>query len=157
MKVACPDGTGGNSRAGTSLVEVMVGCVILAVLALASGASLQYARSNSVVQRDRRTALELANSRLEDIRASAYNDVKPSAQNYTVYYLRRSGASWVVSAGGTNETVQVNNQVRSLVTTVQYVDVDGSSASYDALRLKASVQYGSSADAWVELETLRGP
>lgn len=157
MKPAPPGRTGRDPRAGTSLVEVMVGCVILGVLALASAASLQYARSTSVQQRDRRTALELANSRLEEIRGAAFNAVKPSANNYNLYYLRKPGANWVVSAGGTNETVAVNGRDRSRITTVQYVDVDGGSASYDALQFKVSVQYGSSADMWVELETLRGP
>ena len=68
-----------------------------------------------------------------------------------------SSMNWVVSAGGTNETVQVNGHARSRIATVQYVDVDGGSASYDALQFKVRVQYGSSADLWVELETLRGP
>jgi type II secretory pathway pseudopilin PulG len=157
MKDARPDGTGGGPRDGTSLVEVMVGCVILAVLALASAASLQYARSTSVLQRDRRTALELANSRLEDLRGAVYNNVKPSANNFNLYYLRRPGTNWVVSATATNETVVVNNRTRQRTTTVRYVDVDGGSTSYDALRFNVSVQYGSSANTWVELETLRGP
>lgn len=157
MKPVRPGRTGRDRRAGTSLVEVMVGCLILGVLALASAASLQYARSTSVQQRDRRTALELANSRLEELRAAAYNDVKPSANNFNPFYLRRQGTGWAVSSGNTNETVQVNGRARSLITTVQYVDVDGGSASYDALQFKASMQYGSSADMWVELETLRGP
>ena len=157
MKPVRPGRAGVDPRAGTSLVEVMVGCVILAVLALASAASLQYARATSVQQRDRRTALELANSRLEELRGAVYNNVKPSANSYTLHYLRRSGTNWVVSTSATNETVQVNNRTRALITTVQYVDVDGGSASYDALRFKASVQYSASADTWVELETLRGP
>jgi prepilin-type N-terminal cleavage/methylation domain-containing protein len=157
MNPAVHEGTGNVSRRGTTLVEVMVACVILAVLALASAASLQYARSMSVQQRDRRTALELANSRLEDLRAAAYSNVWPSAQNYNLYYVRRSGTNWVVSSSSTNEAVKVNNRTRTLVSTVRYVDVDAGSASYDALLFNVKVQYGSSANLQVELETVRGP
>ena len=41
-----------GARGGTTLVEVIIGCLILAVLALAAMASLQYTRSMTVRQRD---------------------------------------------------------------------------------------------------------
>lgn len=157
MKPSVHEGTAFSSRRGTSLVEVMVGCLILAVLALGFATSLQYAKSMSVKQRDRRTALELANSRLEELRGAAYSQVWPSASNYNIYYLRQTGTTWVASAGATNENVVVNNRTWPMKTTVQYVDVDAGSASYDALRFNVSVRYDSGVSNLVSLETLRAP
>ena len=146
-----------GARGGTTLVEVIIGCLILAVLALAAMASLQYTRSMTVQQRDHRTALELANGRLEALRGAPFNTVRPTSSNYNVYYLRASGTTWVVSSAVTNENVTVNYRPRPMRTTVQYVDADGGSASYDLLKFNVRVQYSSSASNQVELETMRGP
>lgn len=146
-----------RTRRGTTLVEVIIGCLILAVLALAAVASLQHARSTTVQQRDRRTALELANGRLEALRGAVFSQVRPAASNYNIYYLRQTGTSWAVSASATSETVTVNYRPRSMRTTVQYVDADGGSASYDLLKFNVRVQYTRSTNTQVELETMRGP
>lgn len=135
----------------------MVACLVLATIALTAAASIQYARSMSVVQRDRRTALEMANSRLEDARGAAYASVRPSSSNYNVYYVSRTGSAWQVTAGNPNETTKVNGRSRPITTTVQYVDVDGGSASYDCIRLWVSVQYSANASNLVILETLKSP
>ena len=51
----------------------------------------------------------------------------------------------------------VNYRPRPMRTTVQYVDADGGSASYDLLKFNVRVQYSASASNQVELETMRGP
>ena len=111
-----------GARGGTTLVEVIIGCLILAVLALAAMASLQYTRSMTVQQRDRRTALELANGRLEALRGALFNSVRPTSSNYNVYYLRSSGTTWVVSSSATSETVTVNYRPRPLIGIITKVD-----------------------------------
>ena len=66
-----------NARGGGTLVEVMIAAVVLMVIALAGGAFLYHGRANVAIQKNKRVALEVANSRLEDLRASAYDDIKP--------------------------------------------------------------------------------
>lgn len=150
-------GRAGANRSGATLVEVMVASVILAVLALSVAASIHYARSTSILQRNRRTAMEAANGRMEDVRSALFSEVRPANSNYNVYYLNRTSANWAVTSADPGENIVLNGRTRSMVTTVQYMDADGGSASYDCLRVLVSVQYNQDADSKVILETLKAP
>lgn len=129
--------------------------LILSILAIAGAASMYLSRSTAIVQRDRRTALEIANGRLEDARVAAYDSVSPLAQNYNTYYLSRTGANWKVTSTDPGEKAVINGRPQTMRTTVQYVDIDGGSSSYDVLRFMVSVQYHANASSVVALETLR--
>ena len=142
-------------RAGTSLVEIMIASVVLAVLALGVAASMEHSRSKSMMQRQRRTAAEVANGRMEALRAAIYTDLLPLAQNYNWYFLRFTGNVWSVSSSDPSETVTINEQNRPMRTRVQYVDADGGSASYDCLRLQVQVQFARDANSVVILETMK--
>ena len=145
------------ARAGGTLVEVMVSCLILAVIAVATAACLYYAREQTSVQRNRRTAMELANSRLEEIRGAPYSDVSPSSHNYDTNFLDRMSGSWRLSNADQGETVTIGGRTRPITTTVQYMDVDGGSATYDGLRIAVSVGYSGGAEDVVRLATIRSP
>lgn len=146
-----------SSRRGATLVEIIVAILILSILAVAGAVSLHYARSTASVQKQRRLATEIAGSRLEELRAASYAAIRPPAADYTVRYLTRSGTVWTVSNPAVTENVQVGELTRPMETTVQFVDSDGASASYDALRLTVSVQYYANAASWVILETIKSP
>lgn len=144
-------------RRGAALVEVMTATILLGILAIGAASSLHYARGMAGIQKNRRTAMEIAGGRLEEVRASAYSAVSPSASNYTTYYLSRTGTVWVRSSSDPNEQAIVNGRPRPMRTTVQYVDADGGSASYDCVRVAVRVQYGRKADEIVGAETLKSP
>ena len=146
-----------TARGGSTLVEVIVACVILAVIAIATASCLYLARGGTTVQRNRRSAMELANSRMEELRSAAYPSIAPPTLTYAVQYLDRIGGVWHASATDPNETVVIGGIARPMVTTVQYVDADGGSASYDCLRLKVVVQYRGNAGDVVILETIESP
>lgn len=146
-----------RARAGTSVVEIMIASVVLAVLALGAAASIEKTRVGTTQQRNRRTALEMANSRLEQLRQAAYTQVRPASQNYNVYYLSNTGGTWSSFSTDPNEQVVLYGNSRPMRTQVQYVDVDGGAASYDGLKLTVRVQYLASSEAFVELETLKSP
>lgn len=129
--------------------------LILSILAIAGAASMHLSRSATLAQRDRRTALEIANGRIEDTRVAAYGSISPLAQNYNIYYLSRTGANWRVTSADPGEKAVVNGRQRAMQTTVQYVDIDGGSSSYDVLRLMVSVRYHANTSSVVALETLR--
>lgn len=144
-----------DRRSGTSLVEVMVAVVLLAVLAIGGAASLHLARSQMVSQRNHRMALEVAGGRLEALRAAAYTQVTPLVQNYVANFVDLMTGAWRVSAADPGETVSIGGRARPMVTTVTYVDADAGSASYDLLRFRVSVQYGTRTQDVVRLETMR--
>lgn len=148
---------GRRARAGTSVVEIMIASVVLAVLALGAAASIEKTRIGTTQQRNRRTALEMANSRLEQLRQAGYAQIKPSALNYNTYYLANTGGTWTISSSDPGEQVNLYGNSRPLRTQVQYVDVDGGSTSYDGLKLVVRVQYLAGSDSFVELETLKSP
>jgi Tfp pilus assembly protein PilV len=146
-----------SGRAGTSLVEIMIASVVLAVLALGVAASIEQSRSKNMMQRQRRTAAEVANGRMEALRAAAYSDLLPLSQNYNWYFLRFTGNVWSVSSSDPGETVTINQQNRPMRTRVQYVDADGGSSSYDCLRLQVQVQFARDVNSLVIVETMKAP
>ncbi len=145
---------------GGTLVEIALGVLILAVLAL--GASMLYHQSwgQLSAQRDRRAALAAANSRLEALRASPFSDIEPPNEDYQVYFVAASGAAWLHSTSDPGETVQVNRRQHGIVTTLAYVDADPSDMddTYDYLQARVSVGYRTADPAArVILETLISP
>jgi len=144
-------------RQGVTAVEIVVACAILAIVAVATGTYLHVARAQTALQRNRRTALGLANTRLEELRAAVYTSVRPPSFNYSLYYLDYLTGAWRVSDFNRGETARFSGVARPMVTTVRYVDASGGSAAYDLLRLAVSVQYGVGAGEVVRLETLRSP
>ena len=144
-------------RSGTTLVEVLVSCLILAVIAVGTGACLSLSRTDASVQRNRRTAMELANSRMEELRSALYSDLVPPAANYDTCFLDFMTGAWRVSATDQGETVTLGGRSRPIVTTVQFMDADGGSASYDCLRISVSVQYRDAVKDTVTLQTVRSP
>ena len=135
-----------RSAAGSTLVEVMVACVILMVLALAGAACLYQSRGTINVQRNKRQALEVATSQLEALRATGYGSLTNGMSN---------NFGWQAL---TNGTVSMNGRTQPLAVSNQYVDVDGSASSYDCVRVQVKVGYrGVTAADRVTLETIIGP
>lgn len=144
------------ARQGSSLLEVMIAAVVLAVIVVGAGAYQSLSAKQVTAQRDRRTATSLAESRLEEIRATSYTRMKalmPSPSTYNTYYLSRAGAGWNVSNSDPNEVVTNNNFERSITTTLQFADIDGGTASYDYLQIGVAVRYGANALGIVRMET----
>lgn len=130
-------------------------CLILGILAIAATESIRYSKSMTIVQRNRRTATDIANGRLEDVRSVSYTNVASGTVNGTLRYLRRNANSWSILNSDPGETVVVNGRSRPIVTTVQYIDADGGSTSYDCLQVVVRVNYGPGANDVVRLETVR--
>ena len=144
-------------RAGSTLVEVMLACVVLTLVVLAGSSFLCQSRASTSIQRNRRAAIEAATRRLEDLRATAYDRVKPAAEDYAIHYLRASGTNWVQSAADPHETNVVNGVAMAMTTTVLYMDAGGDGDSYDCLRLTVAAGYRQGAADRVMLETIYAP
>lgn len=86
-------------KRGGTLIEVMMACVVLAVIAMAGGAYVYQSMGTLAVHRDRSVAVAMANSRMEELRNTPFSDLtnisgfvmSGSATNW----IKRSGSSWV--------------------------------------------------------------
>ena len=116
------------------------------------------ARGDLVNQRHRLAALELANSRLEEIRASGFESVKPATLDFDWRYLRRTGSNtWVFSGADPGETLTQNSRVFPITTEVRYMDIDGGIDTYDCLNFRVSIGYRPGLSDRISLETYVSP
>jgi prepilin-type N-terminal cleavage/methylation domain-containing protein len=142
---------------GMTLVEVMLATLVLALLAIGGGAFLQHGTGQVMTQQSERVAAELANGRLDELRASGYASFKPTVSNYTIWYLQKLSNSWARTSTDPSETVTVGGKVYPMRTTVQYQDVDGGAASYDYVQLTVAIRFRAGSTEEVVLTTLCGP
>lgn len=146
-----------KEKPGFTLVEVMMAMVILVLLAVGSGSFLLYSRVQVELQKDKRAALEVASGRLEELRAAAYNVTKPATSNYVIRYLKAATNTFTQFAADPGETVNINGGTMPIVTTVQFVDMDGGGSSYDYTLFRVQVGFRVGSTSRVELATFNAP
>jgi len=136
-----------KSEKGFTLLEMMVAIIIFAVVMIGGLSFFVYGRSDISREGHRRAALELASQRLEELKAADYSKIEPyscyGVYDYAVYYIHYSDG-WYVEDEDPNETVDIDNLTgQSIITTVQYEDVDPGDgiASYDYLIVKVTVSW----------------
>ncbi len=86
-----------NSEKGTSLVEVMVAIVILALAILGGFVLFSYGRGQIDVQKNRRAAVQLAAQKLEGLKAGNYDSIQAGETTESISlgdlsYVRSTGA-----------------------------------------------------------------
>ena len=143
-------------KSGSTLVELMVSIVILAVLALAAGAYLVQAASSVDTQRNQLAALATANRCLEEWRGTSWGTITnamPNPRSGATNYFRRIGlCRW---ASG-SVSVTNNGVVMPVTNALSYIDADGGTTTYDCVQATVTVTYpGKPADS-VILQTLLG-
>ena len=146
-----------KSASGFTLVEVLIAIVILAVVAIGSVAFIYHSQAGIIFQGDKRVALEIANSRLEEIRASQYSDIHPVNDDYDIHYLSGQIGSWTITDSDPGETKGINSKTLPIVTTVRYMDIDGGSSTYDYVRIAVSIGYREAISTTVTLDTFCFP
>lgn len=112
-------------KGGGTLVEVMIGCLLLAIIVIAGMEYLVRTQSAIFQHRDRQIAIEKVNSSLETIRGTSYS-------------ILTNGLALTY---GTNTTV-VNGVTKS----IWYFDADGVGNSFDGLQIMVSAGLGKGAD-----------
>ncbi len=153
-----------KSNAGSSLVEVMIALLIVTVLVLGVAAFIYHGRASVYAQRDRLSVLEFVNGRMELLRAEPYTTVQPPTEDYQTYYLiRNSSGAWVGPRSSvTREWITINSAGAGrrryrMTTTVRYIDVDGGTASYDALEFTVAMRYRPGSTDEIAMSTYRAP
>lgn len=106
-------------KSGSTLVEIMVSIVVLAVIAIAGAAYLTQADITVTLQKNRLSALSLANGYLEEVHGGMYSTIllPPSANTNTYYYTTRNAlGSWTTPATSMATKSVTNNGVPVTVT-----------------------------------------
>jgi type II secretory pathway pseudopilin PulG len=147
-----------RGQCGSTLVEVMVACLILMIVAVAGAAYLYQSQSALAYQSQKRTALEAGNARLENIRATSYTNLQSLLPtDHNLHYLKQTGTTWLVSNSDPGETANVNGALLPLTTTVQYGDVNGGVGSYDYLVVAVSISYRQGPGDRITLQSIYSP
>lgn len=148
-------------RAGSTLVEVMFSCLILAIIAIAGAAYLAQATATLDVQRNRMSALATANRYMDEWRGTPWAVVtnRVPSSSYVTNYVNRTGfCSWSSGSSSKLGGSVTNNGVTMTVTnTLSYFDADGGSLSYDCVNVSVSVMDAKRPDSVVVMRTLLSP
>ncbi len=148
-------------KAGSTLVEVMFSCLILAIIAIAGAAYLTSASVTLDVQRNRMSALATANRYMDEWRGTSWGVVTnrlPSSSYATNYVTRTGFCSWSSGSSSGLGGLVTNNGVRMTVTNaLSYFDANGGSPSYDCVSVTVSVMDPLRPDSVVVLRTLVSP
>ena len=161
-----------SSKAGATLVELVVALFVIALIILGGGMFFFYGRVNIIREAHRRAAVLVASQRLEKLKAAAWDDIAPetgdTSDGYTFdsslrYYVLGSGSwSWIqpaVSEDDPPENAEENVTVDNLsdgkrVTETQWKPGGG---SYDYLKVTVTVEWTDNTTNTVSLTTLIAP
>ena len=150
-----------SARTGSTLIEVALGVVVLAVLAVGAAALYHQSWGQTSIQRNKRIALVAANAQLELLRASNYEAVHPGYETLNTYYMEwdANDSAWVHTTTDPGATVPINGRDLPMTTTVAYRDTGTDvTESYDYLALQVAVSYRKATpEDQVVLETLMAP
>ena len=128
----------------------MVASLVLAIMVVGSAAYMYQSRAGVYNEADRRVALEVANSRLELIRVSAYADIRPASGGR--WFLSRNGANWELDRTDQHEMVTINGREYRICTTVRIRS--GNNPDMEYLAIMVRVGFGDSfGGAFVRLDT----
>jgi type II secretory pathway pseudopilin PulG len=144
-----------NGRTGSTLIEVMLSCVILVIVAVGGAEYIYRGQATQVVQKNRRLALWVANSRLEEIRATPYGTLTNLlARNYTAVTVLRSNNTFVARSG---EKANIGGMQLPMTNTIQYIDAENDNNSFDAIKVTVSVVYRAGGSDPIILQTVESP
>lgn len=150
-------GRRGSNRNGGTLIEVMMACVVLAVIAIAGAAYIANSDRSLAINRERFQALALANSRMEEVRATKYLELMglfPSGQLQV--QLVKNGAIW--AAGNSESRAVDNGDFITLVTAITKTDVVLDEAGYEGIMIDIEATCGASAPTYkVAMKTIYAP
>jgi Tfp pilus assembly protein PilV len=133
----------------------MIACLILAIIAVAAADYIYRGQATQLVQKNRRLALMVANSRLEEIRATPYGSLANLlASNYSAVTVLRSNNVFVARSG---ERVNIGGVLLPMTNTIQYIDTENDNNTRDAIKVTVSVGYKAGMSDQIVLQTVKSP
>lgn len=148
-----------KNQKGSTIIELALATVIMLIVAVGGAAFFFHGSGQIAINRNKRTALEAANSRLEQMRASPFNDISSSTDDYNIRFVERQGTSWAISNSDPGEIININGLNMPITTTVQFVDDDPGDGTdtYDYVSAVVTVGYRVNSNETVESETFFAP
>ena len=126
-------------KKGTTLIEIMLAILIMLIVVVGGAAFLYHGSSRIKIEANKRVAVEVANSQLEEMRVSDYADITSHLTSYDdVYYLE--------------EPININGLEQIISTEVRYANPDS-----DYIIVHVSVGYWPDLSDRVTLDTYLGP
>jgi len=113
-------GLADGRRRGALLVEVMLAVLVLAVLVIGGSAFMFHSRATIAEQARKRQALDLANGRLEDIRATVPATLTNVVAKGFVGWLGKTGGVWRSATARFADDVVQNGLTYGVETAVDY-------------------------------------
>ena len=147
-----------SNKKGDTLVEVMMAVVVIVIVAVGGAAFIYYSSAQIAIDSTRRVALEIANARLENLRAAGFAVISPDP-DFDIHYVTKQDANWLLSDNDPEETVNIGNLVMPIVTTVQYIDDNEADMieSYEYISVSVEVGYRQNTGEAVMLNTYIAP
>lgn len=150
-EIVTHDGSTKAKRAGFTLLEIMVACIVLSILAI-GGMAYSFHASRIISQgADIRTALVLANRRMELIKSTPYSQFTTSQNGITIgsdyIFLGNYNPltdTFVRYNTNPNESIQINSKTGAIRTRVRFVNTatPGNAVASTCLEAEVVVQYG---------------
>ena len=148
-----------KSRKAFTLVELMIAAAVLTLIALGGISYVYHSKGLIAMNKLKRNALQVAETRLEKIRTADFLDIKPTEDSYKKAYLLLDNNIWKVSSVDSQDVVVLNERDYPVKTTVVFQDIDSSDGvdSYDYLDIAVSVKWNQNIDNEIILETFVFP
>ncbi len=91
-------------RRGGTFVEVLMACVVLAIIVVAGASFIAQVQGTLKVQRSRCVALAMVNSRLEEVRNTPFGQLTNLVSGPSMVWIKRNGAGgWQVTTAADHD------------------------------------------------------
>ena len=122
---------------GVTLIEVLVAMVIFSVAVLGAFAHLTYSRTALHIQSHRRTAAEIAHSRLEELRAVAYDSLPSYAETDTAVEIDGLAGLRDTVVADVDEDEDEATDYRQITVTVTWIE-NGANQNVELVTIRTS-------------------
>ncbi|MEI6166328.1 MAG: hypothetical protein WCS52_03965 [bacterium] len=132
----------------------MMACVVLAVIAIAGASFVAQTQNTLAVHRNRSAALAVANSRLEELRGTSFNQLTSKVSGTAVVWIKRDGSGWQVTTAADHDSFMLDSSQEELRTGLSLTNWSALGLSK---MLRVTVQATYKKPDHVTLTTLYGP
>jgi prepilin-type N-terminal cleavage/methylation domain-containing protein len=141
-------------KRGGTLIEVMMACVVLAVIAMAGGAYVYQSMGTLALHRDRSVAVAMANSRMEELRNTPFSDLTNISGFVTsgTNWIKRLGSGWVKTTASEYDSFGLGAYSGQLRAGLQFTNIV---VPFDAMIMTVQATYRT--PDYVSLTTIYAP
>ena len=144
----------GRLTQGGTFIEVMMACVVLAVIAIAGAGFVAQTQNTLAIHRSRSAALAIANSRFEELRGTSFSQLTNLVSGTAMVWIKRNGSGWQVTTASDHDIFMLDSSQEELRTGLSLTNWSALGLSK---MLRVTVQATYKKPDYVTLTTLYGP